>query len=102
MTAIGPGVRVKCIKRGKWELVFGTPAKRAPVYGEICTVSELYKKANGDWISLEGYDPDDTFDVTRFRPLDGIDDLAELIREAKNPDAPTVPVREREFVVVRP
>ena len=104
MSAIGPGSKVRCIKIGPWQLISGPPGSgRNPQYGEVCTVTRLdHEHAFGVGLFLAGFDPHDSFAAIHFRPLDGIDDLAELIREARNPDAPAHErEREREFVVVR-
>ena len=92
MTAIGPGTRVKCIKRGAWD----TPVTIAPTFGTICTVADVWVNiVYGVALSLREY-PDDggTGGLRRgwlasyFIPLEpDIEVLRALLTDVRDPDA---------------
>ena len=84
MTMIGPGVRVKCIKRGAWEIIAGQPVcDGGPEFGSIWTVLSRAPTIFMDGIYLKEWNEIDAFDVRRFVPLDGNEDLSDLIAALK-------------------
>ena len=103
MSAIGPGSRVKCIKADDWRQYEGSLySGPLPVCGGVYVVIGTHDSMMGPAIALDMFGSSAFFLLRYFRPLDGIDDLSELVREAKNPDAPAEREREYEYVVVRP
>jgi hypothetical protein len=79
MTALAPGVRVKCIKQGRWE---GEPPIRGPGRGSIWTVLFMITEPEtGDvFIGLcEWPKGSDVFLASWFIPLDGNEDISALI-----------------------
>ena len=79
MTALGPGVRVKCIKRGAWETISGQPKRPGgPEFGSIWTVLSRAPSYIMECVYLKEWNDIDAFDVRRFVPLDGNEDISDL------------------------
>lgn len=82
MTVIGPGARVKCIKRGKWKNSSGQ-TDGGPQFGLVYTVERIV------WCEADGDIPEGDylcfiawstrrFCSKQFIPLDGNEDLSLL------------------------
>ena len=94
MIAIGPGTRVRCInddwgdsERGRDPCPFG------PSLGSCWVVKGVRHWAGYRFLKLVG-EPRGAFRENHFVPIDDLDDLRELARAAKNPDAPVKPKLE--------
>lgn len=85
---IGPGSRVKCIKDGPWVQLSGPDIYRGknPAFGEICTVADVKLGVVGEGFILVSYQQNVIYSARHFRPLDGIDELAELCHKVEDPD----------------
>jgi len=82
-----------CIKVGAWVDVWPNTLqiKRAPVIGEVLTISHIVPGlADEGWfLGFVGYDFYDVFHVSRFSPVDGDNTEAELFRRRQyGADAP--------------
>jgi hypothetical protein len=89
MSAIGPGSRVKCIKRGAWETVCGCSRREPPMAGRIYTVTQVYEDHDGLWLSLVGWSLWEAFAACQFRPLDDdseIERLRAILAHITDPD----------------
>ena len=80
-------MKVKCIWSGPWASDGVVPHGEFPREGAIYTVVEVWEDFYGEWFVLAECDKDDLFCPSRFRPLDEIDELAELICNVKAPKA---------------
>ncbi len=96
MTAIGPGMRVKCIKRGEWLFSPGGSSwiGPAPKHGEVLAVVEINPERTGlRFDEYMGF-----WDRRRFIRVDpDLEQLRALLKEVKNPDdgqRPNVPEKE--------
>jgi hypothetical protein len=77
MSALGPGVRVKCIKQGAW-----THDGEGPRNGSVWTISDIYFQPGTRDVFLRLVEwpyRDDLFLASRFIPLNGNEDLSELM-----------------------
>ena len=88
MSVIGPGTRVKCIKRGAWNVVSGDwPffGYGTPEYGKLYTVRDIIREPDGkEYLSLcEIFIG--SYHVSRFIPLDGDKELERLREIALKP-----------------
>jgi hypothetical protein len=77
MSALGPGVRVKCIKQGAW-----THAGDVPRNGSVWTIFDIDLEPWTRAVFLRLVEwpyRDELFLASRFVPLDGNEDLSELM-----------------------
>ena len=101
MTALGSGVRVKCIEGGLWEDGIG------PATGSVWTIERVIRsgsviflrRAKDDYLILRGWDPSEIFRAVRFVPLDGNEDISALTGMLNK--GPVDPVRKPETVARR-
>jgi len=85
MTALGRGVRVKCINKGAWGDAAWGPA-RGPEFGSIWVIKKLirsYFEYRGPWLELENWPDGSWFHADYFVPLKGNEDLTELEAAAR-------------------
>jgi hypothetical protein len=79
MTAIGPGTRVKCVKRGHWVNHDTQVHYCGPTYGSVWTVTRIREGTGVIFACLaEWHNPGDGFNVEYFRPLDGDAEIERL------------------------
>lgn len=89
MTAIGPGVRVKCIKRGDWCLsdIHGP----GPEFGTVWTIKGAEPggpySPPGKYLFLVEWLGYRSFHESRFVPLDGNEDISALLAALNIPKA---------------
>jgi hypothetical protein len=101
MMDIGPGVKVRCVKVGKWGP--GQTNGAAPINGGIYLVEEVYDDSayDGDpaepFLRLKGIWGG--WAACQFRPVDpDIEALRALLQDIKDPDRLPSRVREIEKV----
>lgn len=84
MGTIGPGSRVKCVKRGIWRFDRdGSPAP-GPKTGSIWTVYDMYESSH---IHLTGWiNKDQPFNVCEFVLVDGDAEIEKLREIARSPE----------------
>ena len=99
MTALGPGIRVKCIYNGPWKCS-DYPGLIGPDYGTVWTVGVIEQYGEypprAIYVSLlEWPNKEQFFLAKHFHPLDGETELARLRAIAANPHGKTaLPSRE--------
>lgn len=77
MTALGPGVRVKCIRDDGDDHPVSNGS--FPAIGSVWTVDEMVEDDEGDQaFTLVEWADDDCFYATHFVPLDGAEDISAL------------------------
>lgn len=81
MTAIGPGVRVKCIKRDEWRIVeLGNIVGSGPIFGSVWTVERVIEGPPFKSMYLmEWPEYNSVFNVRYFIPLEGNEDISALL-----------------------
>ena len=91
MTAIGPGTRVKCIKRSGWTRADTGDATIGPEFGSVWTV---YSIPMVGWLTLvewgecDGEPGVSMFDEKRFVPFEpDIEVLRAILTDIRDPDA---------------
>ena len=72
-------MKVKCIWPGPWKSDGVGPRGDFPSEGAIYTVVKTYEDFDGKWFVLAEYDDDTLFAQKRFRCLDEVDRLADLV-----------------------
>jgi hypothetical protein len=107
MTSIGPGVRVKCIKRGPWENIGpgGDWYGYGPAFGTVWTINEVFEFTGEPCVYLREWpEPWHGFTARRFVPVNGSDSELSILRSiAANPsgyiELPSrdIPVPEHEL-----
>jgi hypothetical protein len=80
MTALAPGVRVKCVKIGNWINGLNGSSHSGPSVGSVWTVKQVVEWDGEPYLVLEKW-PDDfaCFAASRFTLLDGNEDISALI-----------------------
>jgi hypothetical protein len=80
VTAIGPGVRVKCIKRDRWLDCDGNDQGFVgPEFSSVWTVKKCVRsffEYKGPWIELAEWADSTWFMAEYFVPLDGNEDIS--------------------------
>jgi hypothetical protein len=103
MTALGKGIRVKCVNKEPWDSPL-EGAGAGPAFGSIWTVGRVIRafyEYEGPWLELVEWLPDDTwFNAQYFVPLDGHEDLSALLAALKK--GPLEGERDERVRVVEP
>lgn len=81
MIALGPGVRVKCIKRGSWTCPqLGGVVTDGPPHGSVWTVFNIDLSPPFPTVALlEWGNPLDHYNTRHFIPLEGNEDISALL-----------------------
>ena len=83
MTALGPGVRVKCVYSGRWYAPSGEMLTGPPM-GSVWTIDERLDRYGAVLFSLVGwFNSEQFFRDNCFVPLDGNEDISSLVAALK-------------------
>jgi hypothetical protein len=91
MTAIGPGSKVKCIKRSGWIHTETERPTTGPEFGSVWTVWAIPKVGMlllAEWVECDDEPGVSIFDERNFVPLDpDIEVFRALLTDIRDPDA---------------
>lgn len=85
MTVLGPGVKVKCVKRNEWRIVeLGNIIGSGPTFGSVWTVERVMEDppfTSMYLVEWPEYNSEyhSAFDVRWFIPLEGNENLSALL-----------------------
>jgi hypothetical protein len=79
VTALAPGLRVKCVKIGGWTNDLDGTSRPGPSVGSVWTVAQVCEWLGTPYLVLKEWrDGFGCFHASRFVPLDGHEDMTDL------------------------